>query len=155
MINLLRRFLFNRNRKIFRFWNGRRVCWADPVECWRELLADEHFDMARDAALMELPERVVADVAWVKCVNAVRRVFHVSTADDGGLTESECVDLFRAFCVYVHALKKNSNPTPTQSPPSAGPRPTSGTPSDTRDGLGCTSTPTASDCGPRPSFQAG
>jgi hypothetical protein len=155
MLNLIRRFFFNRSRRIFRFWDGRRIRWADPVQCWREILADGEFDIERDTALMELPDAKTANAAWVKCVAAVRRVFNVAPVESGGLMENECVDLFKSFCVYLHALKKNSSPLPTKSPTPTGPPISSGIPLGPRDGPDSISIPTASDFAPPQSWQTG
>lgn len=110
MLNLLRRFFWERKRRIFRYWDGRAMRTADPIVIRRSLVSDHEFKLIEDSSLIDNPcaPEKLADEAWQKCVGAVRRAFDGA----GTLNEEECVDLFRAFCLYWEALKKNSNGSP-------------------------------------------
>lgn len=122
MFNWLRRWQRNRRREIFRYWDGRKNRVADPIRVWREIIADPEFEIERDAGLMEVNDRE----AWVRCVNATRRILGIPEFEQGGLTEDETVQQFQAFCVFVATLKKNSSP-PQITPPPTAPFPPSST----------------------------
>ena len=87
---------------------------ADPIVVRRSYSADQEFNLVEDTEMMDnatAPEKLV-DKAWQKCVAATRRAFDGA----GTLNEEECVDLFRAFCVYWNGLKKNSSGLPIVPP---------------------------------------
>ena len=97
MINLLKRWLFNRSRYVFKFWNGHRTVYADPMVLWRSLQQHEDF-REDDFKLMKvdaLREKIIGKVAGV-----TRIVFGVGTVEERGLTELECLDLLKAFIAY-------------------------------------------------------
>lgn len=117
MLNFIRRFFWQRQRRIFRYWDGIAMRSADPIVVRRAILCDADFKIVEDSKLIDnpnVPEKM-ADEAWQRCVMAVRRAFDGA----GTLNEEECVDLYRAFGLYWNDLKKNSNgsPMPLQSSP--------------------------------------
>ena len=104
MINLILRWLFNRNRYVFKFWNGHRTVYADPMVLWRSLQQHEDF-REDDFKLMKvdaLREKIIGKVAGV-----TRIVFGVGTVEERGLTELECLDLLKAFIAYSGFQKKS------------------------------------------------
>jgi hypothetical protein len=104
MINLILRWLFNRNRYVFKFWNGHRTVYADPMVLWRSLQQHEDF-REDDFKLMKvdaLREKIIGKVAGV-----TRSVFGVGTVEERGLTELECLDLLKAFISYSGFQKKS------------------------------------------------
>ena len=103
MINLILRWLFNRNRYVFKFWNGHRTVYADPMVLWRVLQQNEDY-REDDFTLMKvdaLREKIIGKVAGV-----TRSVFGVGTVEERGLTELECLDLLKAFIAYSGFQKK-------------------------------------------------
>ena len=86
MINLFKRWLFNRSRYVFKFWNGHRTVYADPMVLWRALQQHEDFreDDFRLMKVEALREKIIGKVAGV-----TRGVFGVGTVEERGLTELE------------------------------------------------------------------
>ena len=117
MFNFLVNYIRNRQRMIFRFWDGKKVRGADPIVVWRALLSHPEFEITRDTELMNVPEFKISDAARHRLVAATRAAFAVKSLADGGLTEDETVSLFQSFCVYAAELKKNSSNTPISSEP--------------------------------------
>lgn len=110
MINLLKRWLFNRSRYVFKFWNGHRTVYADPMVLWRALQQNDDF-REDDFKLMKvdaLRNGIIAKVAGV-----TRVVFGVGTVEERGLTELECLDLLKAFIAYSGFQKKSGEAMPT------------------------------------------
>lgn len=110
MINLFKRWLFNRSRYVFKFWNGHRTVYADPMVLWRALQQHEDF-REDDFKLMKvdaLRNNLIGKVAGV-----TRSVFGVGTVEERGLTELECLDLLKAFIAYSGFQKKSGEEMPT------------------------------------------
>jgi len=106
MFNLLKRWLFNRSRYVFKFWNGHRTVYADPMVLWRALQQHEDF-REDDFKLMKvdaLREKIIGKVACV-----TRSVFGVGTVEERGLTELECLDLLKSFIAYSGFQKKSGD----------------------------------------------
>lgn len=104
MLNMFKRWLFNRSRYVFKFWNGHRTVYADPMVLWRSLQQNEDF-REDDFKLMKvdaLREKMIGKVAGV-----TRSVFGVGTVEERGLTELECLDLLKAFIAYSGFQKKS------------------------------------------------
>jgi hypothetical protein len=117
MINWFKRWLFNRSRYVFKFWNGHRTVYADPMVLWRSLQQHEDF-REDDFKLMKvdaLREKIIGKVAGL-----TRSVFGVGTVEERGLTELECLDLLKAFIMYSGFQKKSGEEMQT-SPSIAGP----------------------------------
>jgi len=110
MINLFKRWLFNRSRYVFKFWNGHRTVYADPMVLWRALQQHEDFreDDFRLMKVEALREKIIGKVAGV-----TRSVFGVGTVEERGLTELECLDLLKAFIAYSGFQKKSGEEMPT------------------------------------------
>jgi hypothetical protein len=114
MFGFIRRWLWNRRRSIFRFYDGERVRAADPIAVAMALrdhpeFTERHlFDAAKGD---ELALAVVAKTA--------QTVFRVNSLSGSGrgLTISELLELMLAFDAYCLTLKKSTDTSPT-SPPS-------------------------------------
>ncbi len=113
-IDLFRRWLFNRGRLIFRYWDGRRSRIGDPMILYRNLLAHEDF-RSEDLALIQVKDLFPKMVE--KLSRVYRDVFSVKQAVDGGLTDVEAVQNLTQFIAFAGLQKKSTEPTPT-SPPS-------------------------------------
>ena len=113
MLNLLRAWLINRRRAIFRFWDGRRVRAVDPIEVSRLLRRDPFFDAETHLKLIDAGD----DEAIRVTANAVRQAFGIPDLQGGGLAELECLAVLMDFYEFLHALKKNTSPTPSEQPP--------------------------------------
>lgn len=109
MFNWFRRWLFNRRRAIFQFWNGRAWCQVDPLVVFRKLREHPEFDLDRDTMFHEAGHEDSTQL----CIAATRVAFGV-TAFDGsaGLTEAETMDLLQSFGAWMQSVKKNTSPQP-------------------------------------------
>ena len=106
MLNLLKRWLFNRSRYVFKFWNGHRTVYADPMVLWRALQQHEDF-REDDFKLMKVDALREKIIGKVSCVT--RCVFGVGTVEERGLTELECLDLLKSFIAYSGFQKKSGD----------------------------------------------
>ena len=106
MLNFFKRWLFNRSRYVFKFWNGHRTVFADPMVIWRALQSNEDFreDDFRLMKVEALRDKIIGKVAGI-----TREVFELKSVHDGGLTELECLDLLKAFMMYSGFQKKSGD----------------------------------------------
>ena len=106
----LRRKARDKQRFIFRYWNGSKTVFGDPLELHRNLQA--HPDYTEDSFSLitreELRNDIIGELAAV-----VREVFSIPKLIDGGLTELECVQLLAEFIEYAGVQKKSGEQTPT------------------------------------------
>jgi len=102
-------------RQIFGYWDGSRERRIDPMKAARGFDAHPRFNLSKHLALVEKddPEAIAITL------EAVRDVFDVKewTEATPGLTQIECLALFRAFGDYIEDLKKKLNPSQTFTPP--------------------------------------
>lgn len=115
-MNWLRNWWRNRNRLIYRYWDGARMRRADPILVHRNLRLCDKWDMEND---LEFHLKGHQE-ATLRCIAAAREVFEIPVLDDRkGLTEEETLDTLAGFIIWVDELKKNSRPQPTsrESPP--------------------------------------
>lgn len=123
MFNFVRRWLFNRNRFIFVYWNGQKIIKGDPMVFWRAL--QQHEDYREDDFKLIQVEGL-RNAIFGKLAGVVRNVFGIKTAEDGGLTELECLDVLRSYIEYSGFQKKSGEgmPTlPTTTEPESLPKP--------------------------------
>jgi hypothetical protein len=126
-LNWIRRRAWNRERAIFRYWDGARWRWIDPFLAFRRLADHPEFDWEKDPALIDFADQRTASGCADRTVRAVREVFGIPAFDGSrgtpaGLTEAELIALLVAFTAYVTDAKKNTGPPATSSPPTE-PRP--------------------------------
>lgn len=148
MLNWLRRRLSDRQRKIFRYWDGQRLRAVDPVVVTRELLGAADFNWSQDPLTIETGvTRELREQAISRTVSAVRQAFALPVPVDGtrGLVETEVIGLLVLFADYIRQQKKSGNCLlisllSTDAASSAG--------STTRPASDCGSTATVSGIGP-------
>lgn len=120
LLNAIRRWYWNRQRYIFRYWNGTRIVLGDPLVLYRNLMAHPDFT-EEDFKLLEvdsLRQKIISKLAGIS-----REIFGFKLADDGGLTDLECFSELQAFRLYTGMQKKSigqsqTSPEPTDTPPS-------------------------------------
>ena len=121
--NLFRKWIQNRNRAIFHYWDGSKYRTIDPMVAYRELDLHSEFDWETHPLLIDPPEGESADTrlsveAMGITADAVRTAFHVPLYEDGrGLTEGELVNLLTEYAEWMNALKKNTRPLPISPEP--------------------------------------
>lgn len=109
---------FERERALFRFFDGRRWRSVDPWSTWRAIAGCETFDFKRQGFLVDQS----SEPETTRCIEALCRIFAVERYDDAqrsGLTDWEIISLYLDLSAYLEALKKNTSPGPTSSPPMA------------------------------------
>ena len=138
LLDFLRRWIIERRRAIFRYWDGRRLRKIDPMAVLRALRADKNYDQA-----VHLPQVDAGDEEAIRITaNAVRSAFGAPAFADGGLSELELCGVLVDFLTFLATLKKSTD-TPQNSPEAAEPMQPSPSPADdstTKQPLECTST---------------
>lgn len=138
-----RRLWPHNHRLIYRYWNGRRYVWADPLDLWLRLAAA---DLDWEAAFQEAEQGNRDKIHEI--ANTLLTIFNAVPFDPAtgrGLTLWEVIDLMDGFVGWLDDLKKKHKDGPMPLLLSAwGP---SHTPADaesaaTNSGAGCASTPT-------------
>lgn len=109
-------------RDFFRFFDGSRWRAVDPLPIARALFSHSKFDWDETPKLLRSGQATIEIQAAEIIAKAAREVFRIKPAEQGGLTELECVDLVTAFQDYLGNVKKNSSlfrtsPEPTESSP--------------------------------------
>ncbi len=97
------------SRGLFLFWDGRSWRTVDALECAREFLSLSDFDWDdTPSGLDSAGGTAITQLHAVKGIaKAVRQVFHIKSVADGGLTESECLEVFWNFRTLLGLVKKN------------------------------------------------
>lgn len=112
-----------KERMIFRFYageaQGERL--ADPMALYKKLL-DKKTSITIDMKVSQ-SELKGAPAAHDSLVKTLRETFGLLPLEDGGLTESETIDLFFTFMDYCTAVKKNSSLFPTSPKETSAPSP--------------------------------
>ncbi len=138
ILDKFRKWVYDRQRYVYRFWDGSRTRVADPLASWRDLIAHEDYRMD-DLRLLSIPS-LMPDKAKT-LAKAYRDVFKVKPVEDGGLTDVECVHNLQDFLGVAYIQKKSTDtiqtsPTSTDTPLSQN----SADQTSTGDGLDSTST---------------
>lgn len=141
ILDKFRKWVHDRNRYVYRFWDGSRTRVADPLASWRDLEAHEDFRMD-DLKLLTIPSLMPE-----KCrslAKAYRDVFKVKPVEEGGLTEVECVHNLQDYLGTAY-IQKKSGVTPQPSPTSTDTPLSKNSADQTSTGDGLDSTSTAID----------
>lgn len=109
-LDKVRGWLFNRQRYVYRFWDGARTRVADPLACYRDLMAHEEFRID-DLKLLSIPSFMPEKARTL--AKAYRDVFKVKQVEDGGLTDVECVHNLQDFLGVAYIQKKSGETQPT------------------------------------------
>lgn len=104
-----------RYRDIYRYFNGHRWVYGDPMAIARAINTDPVFTFDKHWPGVVKGNYIDIGIAAA----ATRRAFNVQPLDENGkgLNEAECVNLLDLFCQYCDDLKKNINPQPILQPP--------------------------------------
>lgn len=102
-------------QSIYRYWNGKKWTFADPIAVLRAINSDPIFSF--DKHWIAAVQGDVNDVGIV--AGAVYNAFNATPLDDNGngLTEAECVNLLADFLYYCEEVKKNTS-SPQTTPQS-------------------------------------
>lgn len=117
----VQRFFNNRNRALFRYWDGIKWRSADPLVILRGIA--EHPQLTTDhLKLLENPKGIPQDIAieaFDVVLLATRDVFGIQawTESQPGLTQAETRDTLSRFMAFVGQLKKSGSPMPISPEP--------------------------------------
>lgn len=111
ILNMFRRWAYNRRRNIYRFFDGQTMRAVDPLRLYREILMHEDY-RADDWSMSRIENRAVKLSAIARLATVWRDVTDSDTAEDGGLSDAECYALIGEFVQYSDDQKKNTVPTP-------------------------------------------
>lgn len=119
-------FKRRRKRELFKYWDGSKTRYADPIKIDHGFLShptyrnDVHPQTIQAATLSPEDKEIqtLGVEAWGIMVNAILEVFDVKEWKENqpGLTQNECMELFNQYGEYVATLKKNIESTPTLQP---------------------------------------
>lgn len=138
----VQRYFNNRNRALFKYWDGIRWRAVDPLVALRKIadhpkLTTDHLKMLENP--QGLPEGLAIE-AFDTVLVATRDVFNVRewTENRKGLTQAQTRDLLSQFMGYISLLKKSGNnqqimPEPMEPNPSTGKSPSPNIPNATLD----------------------
>ena len=111
MWDFIRRWRHRRQTDTYPFFDGLRTRRIDPLRVYRELLA--HADYRRsDWAMLEVTEPELRLKAIGRLSKVFRDVFNVPSAEDGGLSDRECLQILQTFFGDAERQKKSTDRTP-------------------------------------------
>lgn len=96
-----------RHRYIYGYFDGKDVVMADPMVLYKKVMARGP-DIAVHMKVAASRSKDAAK-AHESMLRNIREVFVIKPFDEGGLTESETVELLEHFMAYCEDVKKNSN----------------------------------------------
>lgn len=113
MLEWLRNKLRNRQRAIFRFWDGTCIRGVDPMSIFLAIKAHPTYNAETDPPLVDADDKD----AYERMVKGCQDVFSIPVFQEvngirHGLTGPECISLMVDFTQYVVALKKNTSGNP-------------------------------------------
>lgn len=97
------------SRGLFLFYDGRRWRTADGLESLRAFFTRDGFDWDETPEQLKIPTATTQVLATKRIADAVRGVFGIKRAAEGGLSEAECLNLFWRFRGYLDDVKKNGS----------------------------------------------
>ena len=110
-------FLRSPRRGLFRYFNGYRYVYGDPIEIQELLDTDAHYIASKHPELAT-QDGPAGSEAYQVCLSAYRRAFNLRKYDPQtrkGLTNAEIDQLVILFYTFVEALKKNIEDSPMPS----------------------------------------
>lgn len=102
-----------RERLIYQYFNGREAVRADPMLLYKKLM-EVGPELDIDIKVANSPSKD-ANKAYESMVAKIRQVFDLKPLADGGLTETETVELLDHFIRYNESIKKKVKTSPTSS----------------------------------------
>lgn len=115
--------LFRRapDRLIFKFFGGTWWQRVDPIHAWASLNSDPEWSMDKHLPILDAggPDSIEAAAITAR---AVRRAFGIKPLSEYGLTDEECLEVLRNFCMWSEGIKKKVSgkpilPSPTTAEP--------------------------------------
>ena len=110
-----------RQRNIFRYWNGIAYVWGDPLQIYRRLLVAFGGDMGPTYANAASEDPAISLPALGELADKVRDAFGMVPFDQAtgqGATESDCLDALADWSAHLGLKKKPPDSSPICSSPS-------------------------------------
>ena len=101
------------HRGLFLFYDGRRWRSVDGLATLRAFLEVEGFDWDETPRMLATVGIKSQLQAIESIASAVREAFQLESFENGGLSETNCVDLLAAFQDFAGHVKKNGSLYPT------------------------------------------
>lgn len=105
-----------RKREIFKYHDGLRTRFADPIVIMRSMSMHPKLDLEEHLKQFASEQTELRNEAAVILTEATRDIFGITPFSDRllkGLTELETLDVLNSFIDYLDTLKKNGNGPPT------------------------------------------
>ena len=99
-----------RNRNIFKYYDGVKVRYGDPLAILNKIDTHPVYNAEKHPKLAQSSDKAVSVQAYQICVDCFRQAFNCPDFDDTtgrGLTMQEVITLNELFCKYCDDLKKN------------------------------------------------
>ena len=106
-------------RLIYRYWDGEKVITADPMVLYRRV-SDVGPELSVDIRVTNSISKG-AGKAYTNVLKKVREIFSVKSLEEGGLSETETLELLDHFLGYCDGVKKNSRSTLTTATETSAP----------------------------------
>lgn len=100
-----------KERLIYGYFDGQDIVYCDPLELYQNLMSVAP-TLDIDIKVANSPMKD-ANQAFQEACLKVRDIFKVKPYKEGGLTETECMDLLGHFLNFCHTVKKNASESPT------------------------------------------
>jgi hypothetical protein len=116
MLNWIRRLGRQRDRIVFRYFDGRKWRVGDPFSLWRKLAHHPTVDLQTAAPMLDEGQEPESS----QMLDALADVFGLHRLDSksgDGLTDWEIKGIFLGFSAYMQGLKKSTESGPAPSPP--------------------------------------
>lgn len=114
MLQWLDDILWQKQRMIYKYRDGKTIRRGDPLVIYRALKNHQTFNYDEHLTAHDNGD----DEATKACAQGTRDAFEIPLFDGKvGLTENELVALLKHFTLYVLDLKKNSSPLPIPAKP--------------------------------------
>ncbi len=124
---------------LYEYFDGSKMVKADPMVLWKRIM-EVSTDLDIDIKVSKSVSKDAPE-AHDKVIKKCRRIFNLKPLEDGGLPETETVELFDHFMLFCWSLQKKmngfqisaeatlvtSNSSPAESPPTPKPSPSGST----------------------------
>jgi thiamine pyrophosphate-dependent acetolactate synthase large subunit-like protein len=111
-------WFWKRRRGLFRYHNGRRWVYADPLPLYRKVLKEADQLVVLGAAFDQQKDPEASEF-----VQKLAEIFELTRYDPQtgrGLTDAEVVAVFQQFDAFLREIRENFFPGSTSPPRSAG-----------------------------------
>lgn len=122
ILSWMYRWWTNRQRQLFRYWDGRRFVRADPLVIHQRLSSHPSYsaDLFKKLGTPRESGRIEAITAIAEMASEVFAVPRLNETGTSGLSIEELAGLLLQFHEYVNSLKKNMPPLSALQPSTGG-----------------------------------